>query len=147
MKDTFAFMEALQQIATDKGIAPEVLPVAVPFLVGVTALLGLPPFSLFFTEVAIVVAGVQRGMGWVMAAMVLLLLGAFAALARRVAVIAFGSSDAESDQTRDSEPDWSAPCPRFPLGVALVAIVVAGFVAGPFARLLSDAARVLGGTG
>ena len=34
---------------------------------GMVALLGLPPFSLFFSEVAIVVAGVQRGMGWVMA--------------------------------------------------------------------------------
>jgi hydrogenase-4 component F len=121
--------------------------IAVPFLVGVTALLGLPPFSLFFSEVAIVVAGVQRGMGWVMAAMVLLLLGAFAALARRVAVIAFGSSGAESDQTCDAAPDWSAPGPRFPLGVALGATASAAFVAGPFARLLTDAARVLGGAG
>ena len=32
--------------------------VAVPFLVGMVALLGLPPFSLFFSEVAIVIAGV-----------------------------------------------------------------------------------------
>ena len=32
--------------------------VAAPFLVGMVALLGLPPFSLFFSEVAIVVAGV-----------------------------------------------------------------------------------------
>jgi hydrogenase-4 component F len=116
--------------------------VAVPFLVGVTALLGLPPFSLFFSEVAIVVAGVQRGMPWVMAAMVLLLLGAFAALARRVAVIAFGSSTGET-----AEPDWSAPGPRFPLGLALGATAVAGFVAGPFAGVLGDAARVLGGAG
>jgi hydrogenase-4 component F len=117
--------------------------VAVPFLVGVTALLGLPPFSLFFSEVAIVVAGVQRGMPWVMAGMVLLLLGAFAALARRVAVIVFGSSDDASP----SAPDWSAPGPRFPLGLALGATAVAGFVAGPFAGVLTDAARVLGGAG
>jgi hydrogenase-4 component F len=119
--------------------------VAVPFLVGVTALLGLPPFSLFFSEVAIVVAGVQRGMTWVMAATVVLLLGAFAALARRVAVIAFGSPDATAEDT--SAPDWSAPGPRFPLGVALGATAVAGFVAGPFAGVLTDAARVLGGAG
>ena len=32
--------------------------VAAPFLVGMVALLGLPPFSLFFSEVAIVIAGV-----------------------------------------------------------------------------------------
>lgn len=117
--------------------------VAIPLLVGVTALLGLPPFSLFFSEVAIVVAGVQRGMAWVMAAAVLLLLGAFAALARRVAVIAFGSPDDETGST----PDWSAPGPRFPLGLALGATAVAGFVAGPFAGVLTDAARVLGGAG
>jgi hydrogenase-4 component F len=117
--------------------------VAVPFLVGVTALLGLPPFSLFFSEVAIVVAGVQRGMAWVMAAAVLLILGAFAALARRVAVIAFGSPTEEAD----SAPDWSAPGPRFPLGVALAVTAVAGFVAGPFAAVLTDAAHVLGGAG
>ena len=36
--------------------------VAVPFLVGMVALLGLPPFSLFFSEVAIVIAGVERGL-------------------------------------------------------------------------------------
>ena len=114
--------------------------VAVPFLVGVTALLGLPPFSMFFSEVAIVVAGVQRGMGWVMAAMVLLLLAAFAALARKAAVITLGPSG-ESEP----EPDWSAPGPRLPLVLALGATAVAGFLAGPFAGLLTDAARVLGG--
>jgi hydrogenase-4 component F len=119
--------------------------VAVPFLVGVTALLGLPPFSLFFSEVAIVVAGVQRGMTWVMAVAVLLLLGAFAALARRVAVIAFGTSSDGAEPVPDSVPDWSAPGPRFPLGVALGATAVAGLVAGPFAAVLTDAARVLGG--
>jgi hydrogenase-4 component F len=118
--------------------------VAVPFLVGVTALLGLPPFSLFFSEVAIVVAGFQRGMGWVMAAMVLLLLGAFAALARRVAVIAFGPSGPDADA---ATPDWSAPGPRLPLVLALGATALAGFVAGPFAAVLADAAQVLGGAG
>ena len=118
--------------------------VAVPFLLGVTALLGLPPFSLFFSEVAIVVAGFQRGMGWVMAAMVLLLLVAFAALARHVCVIAFGSPGREAGT---GTPDWTVPGPRVPLFLALGATAVAGFVAGPFAAVLSDAARVLGGAG
>ena len=112
--------------------------VAVPFLVAVTALLGLPPFSLFFSEVAIVIAGVQAGMTWVMAAMVLLLLGAFAALSRRVALIAFGPAG-------DVGPgDWSAPGPRLPLVLALGATAVAAFVAGPFADLLTDATAALG---
>ncbi|HEX2705369.1 MAG TPA: proton-conducting transporter membrane subunit, partial [Candidatus Lustribacter sp.] len=46
---------------------------AVPFLAGMTALLGFPPFGLFFTEVALVLAGIQRGLGWAMAVTVLLL--------------------------------------------------------------------------
>ena len=115
--------------------------VAVPFLVAVTALLGLPPFSLFFSEVAIVVAGFQQGMTWVMAGAVLLLLGAFAALARQVASIAFGAAGGGAGPA----PDWSAPGPRFPLGIALCVTAVAAFVAGPFADLLTDAAAVLGG--
>ena len=113
--------------------------VAVPLLLAMTALLGLPPFSLFFTEVAIVVAGVREGMTWVMAAMVLLLLGAFAALARRVALLALGPGE------RREAPDWTTPGPRLPLLVALGVTAVAAFVAGPFARLLTDAAGALGG--
>lgn len=112
--------------------------VALPFLVAVVALLGLPPFSLFFSEVAIIVAGVQHGMTWVIAVAVLLLLGAFATLSRHVVSIAFGV------RGRDVVPDWSAPGHRLPLALALGATGVVAFVAGPFTRLLSDAAGVLG---
>jgi hydrogenase-4 component F len=112
--------------------------ITVPFLASVVALLGLPPFSLFFSEVAIIVAGVQRGMTWVMAVAVLLLLAAFAALSRRVAAIALGTGAAVP------APDWSAPGYRVPLMVALAVTAVAAFVAGPFSRLLTDAAGVLG---
>jgi hypothetical protein len=81
-------------------------------------------------------------MYWVMAATVLLLLAAFAALARHVVSIAFGASGSDDPPV----PDWSAPGPRFPLGLALGVTAVAGFVAGPFGTLLTDAAGVLGAT-
>jgi len=115
--------------------------VAVPFLVGVVALLGMPPFSLFFSEVAIVVAGVQRGLTWVMAAAVFLLLVVFAGMARHTSAVMFGHSPAV-----DEPPDEAAHGPRLPLVLALGATAVIGFFAGPLASLLAKAAAVLGAT-
>jgi hydrogenase-4 component F len=125
--------------------------VAVPFLVGVIALLGLPPFSLFFSEVAIVLGGVQRGLGWALATAVLLLLVMFVAMSRHVTGMLFGAApatgdetDAEPDTVRDSWADRASYGPRLPLILALTATGVVGFVAGPFATLLTRAASVLG---
>jgi hydrogenase-4 component F len=113
--------------------------VAVPFLVGVLALLGLPPFSLFFSEVAIVVAGAQQGLGWEMAVAVLLLLVVFAGIARHVSAVLFGPG-----RDADAVPDRTAYGPRVPLALALATTGVIGFVAGPLATLLIRAAAVLG---
>lgn len=115
--------------------------VAVPFLAGIVALLGLPPFSLFFTEVAIVVAGVQRGLGWVMAVAVVLLLVVFAGLARHTAAVLFGR---DVRPATDEEPDLRPHGPRLPLALALGVTAVAGFAAGPLSPLLERAAGVLG---
>jgi hydrogenase-4 component F len=132
--------------------------VAVPYLVGLTALLGLPPFSLFFSEVAIVVAGVQHQMAWVMAIAVALLLVLFAGLARASAAMLFGApaADGPAAAASPAPPDLSAPDrlapdrqshgPRLPLLLALGTTAVIGFAAGPFATLLLQAASVLGGT-
>lgn len=117
--------------------------IAVPLLAAITALLGLPPFSLFFSEVAIVVAGFQRGLGWLMAAMVALLVGAFVALVRRVAPVVFGHRLEDPEQEEREAADWSVPGARLPLVLALALAAVAGFAAGPFTTLLTDAARVL----
>lgn len=115
--------------------------VAVPFLVGMVALLGLPPFSLFFSEVAIVVAGVQRGLTWVMAVAVFLMLVAFAGLARHTAAVMFGQRS-----IAEEPPDSAAHGPWLPLALALGATAVVGLAAGPFSTLLVRAAAVLGAT-
>jgi hydrogenase-4 component F len=117
--------------------------IAVPLLAAITALLGLPPFSLFFSEVAIVVAGFQRGLGWLMAAMVALLVGAFVAIVRRVAPVVFGHRLEDPERDEREAVDWSVPGARLPLVLALALAAVAGFAAGPFTTLLTDAARVL----
>ncbi len=120
--------------------------VAIPFLAAMAALLGMPPFALFFTEVAIIIAGFQRGLGWVMAVAVALLLLAFVGLGRQTSNIMFG---ADPDHVGDlpgaaGQRDRSWHGPRVPLMIALGATGVIGFVAGPFASLLSEAANVLG---
>ena len=66
----------------------------------VAALLGFPPFALFFTEVAIVVAGWQAGLGWAMAVVLVLLLVVFAGLARATAAMVLGPADEASQRPR-----------------------------------------------
>lgn len=132
--------EGTTTMADIRGLVARRPGVAVPFLVGVVALLGLPPFSLFFSEVAIVVGGVQQGLGWVMAVAVLLLLVMFVAMSRHLTAMLFGGPAAGTD------PDRAPYGPRLPLVLALTATGVVGFVAGPFATLLTRAASVLGGS-
>ena len=124
--------------------------VAVPFLVGMVALLGLPPFSLFFSEVAIVIAGVEQGLTWVMAVAVLLMLVLFAGLARHTSAVMFGQGTAPGRSEPDEPPDGpshgTTHGPWLPLALALGATAVIGFAASPFSTILAEAAAVLGAT-
>lgn len=115
--------------------------VAIPFLVGMLALLGLPPFSLFFSEVGIIVAGVQEDMAWAVAPAVLMLLVLFAALGRHTVAMLFGDTSYEGDDQPDRRPHG----PRLPILLALGTTAVIGFASGSFATLLTEAANVLGG--
>jgi formate hydrogenlyase subunit 3/multisubunit Na+/H+ antiporter MnhD subunit len=121
---------------------------AVPFAAAMAALLGLPPFSLFFSEVAIVVAGFRAGLGWVVGAAVALLVVLFAALARHVCAIMFGPITTDESAAVTSPPprpaDRSPHGPWLPLAIALGATAVVGFTGGSFASLLTQAANVLG---
>jgi hydrogenase-4 component F len=125
---------------------------AVPFLLGMAALLGLPPFSLFFSEVAIVVAGFRAGLAWIMAVAVAFVVVIFAGLGRHTVALMFGPRRADSEVAPTGSggspvtPDPSAHGPRTPLVIALGATAVAGFVGGPLATLLTDAANLLGST-
>lgn len=99
-----------------------------PFLAAMAALIGLPPFALFFTEVAIILAGFQRGLGWVMVFVMFLLLLNFAGLVRHSTLISFG-------QTREPEPiqetvDKSWHGPYIPIVIALGVASVLPFING-----------------
>ena len=129
--------------------------VAIPFVVGMAALLGFPPFSLFFSEVAIVVAGFQGGLGAVMVVAVVLILVLFAGLARHTATMLFAPARADDvlasappagTDAPSSQPDRASHGPRLPLVIALGATAVVAFASGPLSTLLAQAAALLGGT-
>jgi hydrogenase-4 component F len=129
--------------------------VAIPFVAGMAALLGFPPFSLFFSEVAIVVAGFQGGLGAVMVVAVVLILVLFAGLARHTASMLFAparaggvpaSAPPAGTDAPPSQPDRASHGPRLPLVIALGATAVVAFATGPVSALLAQAAAVLGGT-
>jgi len=140
-------------------------------LAGTAALLGFPPFVLFFTEVAIVVAGWHAGLGWAMGIALFLLLVVFAGLARHVSAMTLGPPvaggpplaatpapprgvhplpmDAHTDPlpTPGRQPA-SEPATRHrqaPVLIALGAAAILGLMASPLAAQLREAAAVLAG--
>ncbi|MFE0173297.1 proton-conducting transporter membrane subunit [Streptomyces sp. NPDC059002] len=104
----------------------------------VVALLGFPPFSLFASELALARAGFADGMGWPMAAALLLVLIAFAAIAARTARMLLGP--APTPRTPDE-----APAALWPLLTGLTACAALGIATGPLGDLLTHAATVLEG--
>ncbi len=137
-------VEGTTQISGIRGLLTRRPAVAIPYLAGMAALLGLPPFSLFFSEVAIVIAGFQGGLGWAMVVAVGLLLVLFAGLARHSASMTLGhGSEASPDLT---PPDLAPHGPQIPLLLALGATAVVGFATGPLSALLTRAASLLVGT-
>jgi hydrogenase-4 component F len=117
-------------------------------LAGTAGLLGFPPFVLFLTEVAIVVAGWQAGLGWAMGIALVLLLVVFAGLARHVLAMTLGAPAGTAPDAGQPPHATGAPAPpprRLPLQLALAAAIALGFLAVPLADLLGQAAAVLAG--
>ncbi len=128
--------EGTSQIDDVQGLLARRPRLAVPFVVAMAALLGFPPFVLFFTEVAIVVAGWQAGLGPAMAYVLVLLLVLFAGLSRATAAMVLGPGRS------GSEPDLPAAVerePLVPLAAALTVAAVVGLLAGPVAGVVSRA--------
>jgi len=111
-----------------------------PFLAAMVALVGLPPFALFFTEVAIVLAGFQAGLGWVMILLALLLLLNFAGLIRHTASMVFGRAEVEPEIARPIDQSWHGT--RIPIILALAVAIVLPFISG-LGHVLAQIADVL----
>jgi hydrogenase-4 component F len=130
---------------------------AVPFLVGMVALLGFPPFGLFVTELAIVYAGWRQGLGWAMAVALVLLLVVFAGLARHTLAMALTGPDGESHGSEGGShgSDEQVPPhggrhgyaegPVVPLVLALGTVALLGVAVWPLLDVLTGATTVLTG--
>lgn len=123
--------------------------VAVPWLAGSAALLGFPPFSLFLTEVAIIVAGFQRGMLWQTATALVLLLLVFAGFTRHTLTMTLTRHDSTADaiaapaQPVDSAADPATRGNRAVVGIALGVVGLLTLGAVPLQQVLTAAAATL----
>ncbi|WP_327371732.1 proton-conducting transporter transmembrane domain-containing protein [Streptomyces sp. NBC_01217] len=107
------------------------------------ALLALPPFSLFASELGIARAGFAAGMGWPTALALGLVLVAFAALSSRTARMLLGP--APDAPGTPAVPKRLGTTAALPLVTGLLACAALGITTGPLTRLLSDAAAIIGG--
>ncbi|MER7245606.1 proton-conducting transporter membrane subunit [Kribbella sp. NPDC000426] len=107
------------------------------FAVGLAALLGLPPFSLFVSEIGLIRAGFAAELGWVAAAVLVLLLVVFIAIVAKAAGLLLGTSTA--GPTGALRVSTAAPLLA---GLGIVAVL--GIVDWPLGRLLQAAGTIVG---
>ena len=136
--------EGSSKVADVVGLSARRPDLAGPLLLGTAALLGFPPFVLFFTEVAIIIAGWAAGLAPVMLIVLALLLLTFIGMSRQVLAMTLGPAP-----DRSVDDSTVARLPRkaqAPVTVALGAAVAAGLVALPAAAALGAAVTGLGVT-
>ncbi len=110
------------------------------FGIALIALLGLPPFSLFASELGLARAGITAGYGWAIAAAFVLALVAFAAIARHTTGMLLGRP------TPSPRPDAATTrTSLIPLTLGLTATAVLGIWLGPLQSVLDTAAAIAGG--
>ena len=129
-------------IAAVRALAARQPGLAGAFGVSLVALLGLPPFSLFASELGVARAGFASGHGWAVAVAFTLMLVAFVAIARHGARMLLGPPAAQS----------TAPPPSVHrgrglvfLGIGLTTAAMLGLYLGPLTDVLDAAAVVAGG--
>jgi hydrogenase-4 component F len=131
------------RIAGVRGLLSSHRALAAVFAVGLVALLGLPPFSLFASEVALVRATVEAGLGWVAAAVLVLVVLAFVAILVKVTPMLLGGRDDGTPAVATGDVPASVGRTDVPMLAALGALVVLGLVSWPLGTLLDSAAQVV----
>lgn len=144
------------RIAGARGLLVRTPVIAGVFALGVAALLGLPPFSLFGSELALARAAADAGFAWVVGLTLIILLVAFVAIARAVAGMLFGAWNhdehgrADEVEARESPahggPQATPQRPSSstkPLIIGLVALAGIG-IAAPLDGLFEAAAIIVG---
>jgi hydrogenase-4 component F len=108
------------------------------FGLGVLALIGMPPFSLFASQVGIVRAGFAAGLGWAVGIAMLLMLVAAGALLVHTSRMVLGPPAPDDAPAPGREP-WAA---AVPLVAGLLTCAVFGVTIWPVQSLLHAAAVV-----
>ncbi|MGV0644282.1 proton-conducting transporter membrane subunit [Mycolicibacterium sp. XJ2546] len=108
------------------------------FAVGLLVLLGLPPFAMFASEIAIARSLADAGLAWALGAALALIAVAFAALVRNSGRMLLG--DAPTGAPAIAVPGSVAAA----LLVGVTVSIVLGVTAGPLTALFTEAANILG---
>jgi hydrogenase-4 component F len=112
------------------------------FVIALLALLGLPPFGLFISEVMILGAGFQEDWGLAAALGLILLLIAFGGLLRAMHQMSYGSAPGGDAAARETLT-WRGAAP---IAAALSLLVLTGTAWPPgLAAALERLAAVMGG--
>ena len=125
-------------IADITGVVRRSRLIGVSFAIGLIVLLGLPPFAMFASELAIARSLADARLAWVLAIAMLLIVVAYAALVGNGGRMLLGA------------PDEGAPSIAVPATVAgallvgITASAMLGVTAGPLADLLTTAASHVG---
>src|SRR5581483_1660662 len=131
--------EGTTEIARVRGLLTRRPLVGGAFGLGVLALLGFPPFSLFASELGIARAGYASGLGWAVTAALLMVLVAFAAMFGHCQRMLLGAPEGQAI----IHP--TAASTAAPLVAGLVLAAALGVTVWPLERLLHAAATVAGG--
>ena len=107
---------------------------------GFVAVLGLPPFALFASEIAIARGTAAAHLAWPLGGALVLVLVAFGAVVRHASMLLFGPSDVSGPVLTVSR---SAAAPMV---AGLAACGLLGITAGPLTHAFSAAAAALTGT-
>jgi len=143
---TVLFLAAGQlQAAHDSTAIPDITDVArrsrligISFAVGMIVLLGLPPFAMFASELAIARSLADARLAWVLAVAVLLMAVAFAALVRNSARMLLGAAPGAASAI--TVPATVAAA----LLVGVTASLALGVSAGPLTNVFTTAATHVG---
>ena len=117
------------------------------FAAGLLALIGLPPFALFASELGIARAGFGAGLGWAIAAAMTLVLVVSAAMLTHTGAMLLGAPPEPATTTATTAGITTAlVAPRaaaaVPLLAGLAACAAIGVTAGPLTHLITAAAAL-----
>jgi hydrogenase-4 component F len=145
------FFTGTSRISDARGLLRRQPVAGTLFALGIVALAGLPPFSILASEVALVRAGVDDGLTWVIAVALAVMLVIFTALVVHTldlltgpGDLLTGPGDPSTGPILDSEPAHvTTLAARAPLAAGLAVAAVIGVTIWPISRLLHSAAEVL----